>query len=331
MSKYLITGGSGFIGYHFHDVIPNAEIVNFDILPPNRDIDSRYVEGDIQNTDHLAENMKGSEVVIHLAATHFDFQKNYHKTNVEGTQSLVEAAELAGVKKIVFYSSVAVYGAISEPTDENVAPKPNMPYGESKFRAEEVLQKWASKGEDRLLIIMRPTVVYGEFNFGNVFNLIKQIDSGVYFHVGKGQNVKSITYVKNLVSNTLTLLDRLEQGVHVFNNVDEPQLNTKELANTIADILGKRVKIALPIWLVKILVGVFGVLSKIIGKTSPITKERLIKFTSSTHFVPAAQNKLGLKLKFESQAGLKNTIDWYHESDWEGLYKEWRERVENYS
>lgn len=101
---------------------------------------------------------------------------------------MLKAASETGINKIVFYSTVAVYGEVHEPVSEEYIPNPNKPYGESKLKAEDLIKHWTEGNSNRRALIIRPTVVYGEYNFGNVFNLIRQIDSGFFFHIGDGQN-----------------------------------------------------------------------------------------------------------------------------------------------
>lgn len=330
MSKYLITGGSGFIGTYFCEALSSYEVVNYDILQPIFETDAKYLEGDIHEVDKLAGALEGADTLIHLAATHFDFQKNYFKTNVEGTASLIKAAEKAGTKKILFLSSVAVYGSISKPTSELDQPQPDTPYGESKLEAEKLLTEWQKNGPDRLLVVSRPTVVYGPRNFGNVFNLIKQIDSGIYFHLGTGQNVKSITYVENLVNSCREVLSRHERGFYLFNNIDEPQLNTRDLGNLIAKLLGKKIRIGIPGWMAMSLAIPFDLITKISGINTPISRERILKFISSTHFLPDFLSREGIVPKVNIEDGLSKTISWYRSIDWKSEYKQWEERVRKY-
>ena len=142
--------------------------------------------------------MNGCEAIIHLAATHADFHKNYFTTNHDGTAVLLRAARQNKIQKLVFYSSVAVYGAESNGATEAQKPTPNAEYGASKLAAEDLIRAWAAENPNHSALIIRPTVVFGPYNFANVFNLMRQIDSGFYVNVGTGENIKSIAYVEKL-------------------------------------------------------------------------------------------------------------------------------------
>ena len=147
------------------------------------------------------------------------------------------------LKEIIFYSSVAVYGIREEVTTELTTPQPDSPYGASKLAGEKVLEKWAHEAPDRKVLIIRPTLVFGPNNMANMRNLIRQIDSGLYFHLGKASNIKSIAYVENLVRATLYLKDAMKPGFAIYNYADEPQLTTREISNTIAQALNKKIKL----------------------------------------------------------------------------------------
>ena len=107
------------------------------------------------------------------------------RTNVEGAGSDTLVCEEKGIDKIVFTSTVAVYGFAEPGTDGTGAIKPFNKYGRTKFEAEEKLRAWHVRG-DNSLIIVRPTVIFGEGNRGNVFNLLSQFASGKFVMVGSG-------------------------------------------------------------------------------------------------------------------------------------------------
>ena len=144
-------------------------------------------------------------------------------------------------KKIIFTSSVAVYGFAEPGTDENGKINPFNEYGRSKFEAEEKLREWHANG-DNSLIIVRPSVVFGEGNRGNVFNLMNQINSGKFVMIGRGKNKKSMSYVGNVVAFLIACIST-NQKYGVYNYVDTPNLTTNELVSLIRSKL--RIKMAL--------------------------------------------------------------------------------------
>lgn len=310
----MFTGASGFIGSHFHEVLDNHLITNLDLEKPRFNNSANFVKGDIRIYDDIDDIMsKGNfDILIHLAAQHKDFgiqRQEYFDTNQHGTKKLCDACTKYGIKKIVFYSSVAVYGANVTPSNEKDEPTPNMPYGESKWAGEKVLQKWASEDPNREVLIIRPAVVYGERNVANMFRLIEQIKAGRYFHIGKGDNVKSIVYVKNLVQATLWLIDRMKPGISTYNYADSPQLTSREIANIISDSLNKS-PINLPYWLVYLMGIPFDIVIKLTGKDFPISTNRIKKFCTETYHKADKISNEGFIPKFSNIEGLQNMVLW---------------------
>jgi nucleoside-diphosphate-sugar epimerase len=331
LSNILITGGSGFIGHHFHQAIDQKKLINFDIQPPFEDKDSTFVEGSILESKKLSESLNGIDMVLHLAATHFDFQENYYRTNVDGTKVLLKEMSKKDIKNLIFYSSVAVYGALNDGVTEDVPPEPNMPYGDSKYEAEKLIQIWAEEDDSRSVIIIRPAVVFGAYNFGNVFNLIKQIDSGFFLNIGGGDNIKSMVYVKNLVDYSLKLMEKMKPGVSIYNGIDTPNYGIFDLTSIIAKKLGKKPPAKLPLPLAKLLALPFDLLNMLTGKDVIINSKRIEKFCSSTHFIPKNLKEEGIEQKHSTEDAIKETIDWYKSVDWKEKYAEWQERVKNYN
>ena len=295
----LVTGGSGFIGSHLHNYLNHAQIVNLDLETPDFICHSRYIKGDIRDVDTVAEAVKGCKMIWSMAAAHKDFgvsHNEYFDINEKGMQVLTQAASQEGIKKFIFISSVAVYGNALEPPTETSIPNPINDYGASKLAAERVLEAWAAEDLTRQVLIIRPAVVYGERNFANVYHLMAHINRGRFFNVGKGLNIKSIVYVKNLLEAILFLMERMTAGVNVYNYVDEPQLTSRQIGETIAAALNKSKPFTLPYSLVYLLALPFDLLIKIIGKDFPISTKRVKKFITPTHFKANKIRELGFKI-----------------------------------
>lgn len=314
--SYLITGASGFIGSHFHKALAGMNLINLDLAQPHFQHRSLYLKGDIRVEQDVQNALRGRGVkrIISLAAKHHDFgigHDEYFDTNEGGTRVICKMASEFGIREIVFYSSVAVYGVSERVSSEEQTPTPDSPYGRSKLAGEKVLQMWAAEDPSRSVLIVRPTLVFGVNNTANMFNLIRQIDSGLYFHLGKAQNVKSIAYVDNLVAATIFLMDRIKPGVSIYNYADEPQLTARQIADVIAHALGKRVNITIPRML-GILAGVpFDIAIKLTGKNLPISSARIRKLGTSTHHSAAKIFAEGFRPAFTTQQGLQEMVGWY--------------------
>ena len=312
----LLTGGSGFIGSHFHNVLPNKEIINLDLVEPNFVCQSTYRAGDIRREEDVrtAIQNNGISSIISLAAKHHDFgvgHDEYFDTNEDGTRNICKVASEFDINEIIFYSSVAVYGIREEISTEALDPKPDSPYGESKLAGEKVLTEWAAAKPERKALIIRPTLVFGKNNMANMRNLIKQIDSGLYFHLGKADNVKSIAYVENLVQATLFLKERMKPGVTIYNYADEPQLTTRQISDVIAEALNKKIRLSVPKTLGVMMGLPFDIIIKLTGKNLPISSARIKKLGTATHHSAGKVFSEGFQPRYSTTEGLKKMVDWY--------------------
>lgn len=285
VSKALITGGSGFIGTRLAEELLGAGMaVRIFDLKPSRVERAEFCPGDILAAPKLAQAAAGVDVIFHLAAEHRDDVRplsRYTDVNVHGTENVIRAAEAAGVARIVFTSSVAVYRLGTEVT-ESTPREPFNEYGRTKALAEDALTAWASRDPTRSLTIVRPSVVFGEGNRGNVYTLMSQIRAGRFLMVGDGRNKKSMSYVGNIV-RFLRYVGAGSPGVRIMNYADKPDLQTCELIPIIARALGREV----PSWRVPYSVAlaggvVFDLLAALTGSRFPFSRVRLLKFCATT-------------------------------------------------
>jgi nucleoside-diphosphate-sugar epimerase len=196
------------------------------------------------------------------------------------------------VNKIIFTSSVAVYGFAPLETDESGVIAPFNDYGRTKWEAEQVYKQWQSEDpQKRTLVIIRPTVVFGEKNRGNVFNLLKQIASGNFLMVGNGLNRKSIAYVGNVAAFLAHSLS-LEPGVHIYNYSDKPDFTMNTLVKYINKLLGRsdEIKFRLPFALGLSVGFCFDCIAKITGKKFPISAIRVKKFCANSVYKSAIES-----------------------------------------
>jgi nucleoside-diphosphate-sugar epimerase len=312
MKKINIIGGSGFIGTRLSNRFFNLGI-DFKII--DKKVSQSYPDNteisDVRNLENLLTTVDG-EIIINLAAEHRDDVKPkslYDEVNVEGSRRICEAAEEKGINQIIFTSSVAVYGFAPIGTNETGEIKFFNDYGRTKYEAEQVYKEWQVKDpEKRSLVIVRPTVVFGEQNRGNVYNLLKQIASKKFIMVGNGRNKKSMAYVEN-VASFLEFSLNFGPGIHLFNYVDKPDFDMNTLVTKVKKILGKSSKINLRIpFFLGHLAGVFfDFLALITFKKFPVSSIRIKKFCSDTSF-DTRIDKIGFVRPFTLEEGLRNTM-----------------------
>ena len=198
--KIALLGGSGFIGTRLTSLLLKS---GHSVTIADKALSTAYpdlrAEADVCNVDSLISACAECDVIINLAAAHRDDIRPislYYDTNVTGAWMTCQAAEKLGIETIIFTSSVAVYGHQNGEPDEDSPHMPIGPYGETKSQAESVYKDWQAKdAQNRTLVIIRPTVVFGPTNRGNVHNLMEQIAKGRFLMVGDCENKNSMSYV----------------------------------------------------------------------------------------------------------------------------------------
>ncbi len=309
--KITVIGGSGFVGTNLCRQL-SLKQQDFEIidLKMSKQFPEKCKIADVRNAETLRKTITG-DVVVNLAAVHRDDIRDkteYQRTNVDGAKNVALVCEEKGIYKIVFTSTVAVYGFAEPGTDESGVIKPFNEYGRTKFEAEEKLRKWHAKGENSLIIV-RPTVIFGEGNRGNVFNLLNQIASGKFLMVGKGENKKSIAYIGNVVAFLETCIST-DQKYGVFNYVDTPDLTMNELVSKVKEKLKAKTGVGprLPYWLGIILGYTADLVAKLSGKNLPLSSIRVKKFAASTEFKSTKASLENFYAPFSLSDGLQRTL-----------------------
>jgi GlcNAc-P-P-Und epimerase len=312
--RICVIGGSGFIGSRLVASLlaQEHEVTIFDRAPSVLFSD-RQTLADVRDLSALKQALTGCECIVQLAAEHRDDVRPvslYAEVNVGGAQNIADAAAANDVPRIVFVSTAAVYGLGAHDTDEAAAVAPQSPYSQSKVRAEEIFTQWQRDAEQsRMLEIIRPVVVFGEGNRGNVHNLIEQIRRHRFIMVGKGQHVKSIAYVENVVDFIVTRLERAP-GIRIHNYADKPDYSVVELVALIRRELGqsRSAGLSLPVWLG--LAAGYGcdLVSAITGRALPINSDRVRKFCADTSVSTNALASAGFVPRYSIAEGFARMI-----------------------
>jgi GlcNAc-P-P-Und epimerase len=309
--KITIIGGSGFVGTNLCRSL-EAKNVDFEIidLKMSNQFPAKCKIADVRDLDSLKQTITGN-VVVNLAAVHRDdvrHKSEYQLTNVQGAENVALACTTKGIKKIIFTSTVAVYGFAKPGTDENGDIRPFNEYGKTKFDAEEKLRAWQISGDNHLLIV-RPTVIFGEGNRGNVYNLLNQIALGKFVMIGPGTNKKSMAYIANVVA-FLEYCIETNLAYGVFNYVDEPDLSMNKLVSKVNKSLTGRETVGprVPYTLGLIIGYLADGLAIVTGRKLPISSIRVQKFTTSTQFKSAKSQLANFKAPFSLEQGILNTL-----------------------
>ena len=312
--KISIIGGSGFVGTKLIECLLDKSaygLLNIDKAPSDQFPLISQI-GNVLDKDKLSQQLSETDLVILLAAEHRDDVSPisaYYDVNVQGMKNTLEAMESNHITRIIFTSSVAVYGLDKDNPDESFPADPFNHYGKSKWEAEQVLQEWYKSHENWNINIVRPTVIFGEGNRGNVFNLLNQIASGKFMMVGNGKNQKSMSYVGNIVAFLKFLIEESTTGYQVFNYVDKPDFTTNDLVYHTGEILGKNIPtIHIPFWLGMMGGYGFDVLAFISRKKLSISSVRVKKFCAITKYDSSKAMNSGFIPPFSMEEGLRRML-----------------------
>lgn len=310
--KILVTGGSGFIGTRLIDVLlkEKHQVIIYDKVE-SEIYPELCIIGDVRDKEILIKACENIDVIYNLAAEHADNVTPlslYSDVNIEGARNVVEAANKNNIKKIIFTSSVAIYGLNRGAPTEDMEAQPFNEYGRTKYEAEKIFLDWQKKNEENNLQIIRPAVVFGENNRGNVYNLINQISTGKFAMIGDGSNKKSMGYVGN-IAKFLCILKESDKKLDIFNFAGKSDLSTKEILSIVTDELNIKRSFPKVPYFIGILGGfAFDILSKITGKKFPVSVVRIQKFTAETTVSTKHLFESGFKEPYTLEEGLRNMI-----------------------
>lgn len=314
--KITMIGGSGFVGTRLIALLkdlPDVELLNIDKLQSDTYPEITQI-GDVLNISALTELLAGTELVVLLAAEHKDNVDPpilYYDVNVDGMRNTLTAMERNNISRIIFTSSVAIYGLNKFNPCETRPADPFNDYGRSKWLAERLLQEWYATHPHWNINIIRPTVIFGENNRGNVYNLLRQIASGKFMVIGRGDNFKSMAYVGNVTAFIAFLIKERSDGFSVFNYVDKPDLTMNDLAEQVGLVLNKRIPtFHVPYWLGMLGGYVFDLLAKMSGRKLTVSSVRVKKFCAVTQFDASKLKASGFKAPYTLEEGLRLTLEY---------------------
>ena len=235
----------------------------------------------------------------------------YFETNIRGAENVCAFAEKFGIKKIVFTSSIAPYGAAEDLKTEDTLPTPNTPYGISKLVAEKIHTIWqAKRSNERQLTIVRPGVVFGKGENGNFTRLYWGIRGGKFFYPSRKDTIKACIYVKELVRFMLYRLENHSEGVELYNCTFEPAFTIEQIVETMKKATGlQRTIVKVPGSLLMTVASIVGPLG---GKALGICPARVKKLMISTNICGKKLADSGYKFHYTFEEAIK---DWYRDND----------------
>lgn len=330
MKCAVIFGGSGFIGvtlaqslltqgeldkiYLFDIEQVSAKSFNYRTALVVNDPRIVEVKGDVRQAitwqPEETVTLVANFAAIHREPGHEDFE--YYETNLLGAENVCAWTEQVSCNDLIFTSSISPYGPSEKQKDESTIPVPATAYGGSKLAAEKIHQIWlAANPAERHLVIVRPGVVFGPGEGGNVSRLIKAVIKRYFFYMGNQSTRKAGTYVKELCSALLWVLARQKEqnkNITLFNMSMNPGPSIKEYVDTICAVAGIERKIlAVPYPIM--LTASYGIeiIAKPLGIKHPFSPVRIKKLVRSNNILPTYLVENGYPYQYTLASALE---DW---------------------
>lgn len=330
MNCAVIFGGSGFIGVFFaKQLLAQSGFDKVYLFDQQQVADKPFpyrtrlvreepriveVSGDVRQAIAWQPEEKVSLIAnfaaVHREPGHEDFE--YYKTNLLGAENVCAWAEQVGCNEIIFTSSISPYGASEQQKDERSLPVPLTAYGGSKLVAEKIHQTWlAADRAQRHLVIVRPGVVFGPGEGGNVSRLVKAVLKRYFFYMGNRDTRKAGTYVKELCAAMCWVLQRQKaQGLHfsLFNMSMNPGPSIQEYVQAICTVAGVQRKVpGIPYPL--LLTAAYGIdlIARPLGIKHPFSPVRIRKLVRSNNIHPGYLVEQGYPYQHSLESAL---ADW---------------------
>lgn len=281
-----VTGGTGFVGRRLVARLATSSRVRVlahkseQAAVPN----VKYILGDLTNQEAVTEFVNGCSSLIHLAGVaHTSLRTDGEKersyaVNVNGTESLLNAALRTGVKRLLFVSTAHVYADHKGVgLDEDSPVGPSSYYAGTKIKAEQLVRQAGDRGLQ--IVIVRPCLIYGPGARFNLYTLMRGIDTRYYFHLSGESPLRSFLSVEN-ASRAISFLVRSETASGVYNLADETPYSLVDFANELADRMKRPRPVTMPSSLIHAL-GCAGAGVQKFGVNVPLTRETLDKLTSN--------------------------------------------------
>ncbi len=302
----LITGIHGFVGSNLVNSLKGEHcIFGLDIISPDKD-------GVIKTFSYkeLDENkLPKVDAIIHLAGKAHDTKKQtqaqvYFDINTELTKKVYNYYLNSDISKFIFFSSVKAVAdkVIGDVLTEDVCPVPVGPYGESKVAAENYIL--SNMPSEKQVYILRPCMIHGPGNKGNLNLLYKFVEKGIPWPLGAYENLRSFISIDNV---SFIIAELLKNNINsgIYNIADDEPLSTNKLIEIICVSLGRRSHIwKLPVTLINYTAKIGGICKL------PLNQERLDKLTEN--YVVSnikLKKELGIEtLPISSHTGILDTL-----------------------
>jgi nucleoside-diphosphate-sugar epimerase len=318
----LVTGATGSVGprvvQELDDAGLNIRTLSIDPIQPGILPDQvEVLTGDVTDSTAVESAMDGVEAVIHLASPlHITnppptLCEKYEKINVGGTANVVNAAVEVGVKRLVFFSTIAVYGnSNGQILTEDTTVQPNTFYAETKLAAERIVLDARRKDGCPLGTVLRFAAIYGPRIKGNYQRLVQALARRRFVPVGDGSNRRTLIYDRDGARASLLAVQHPNAAGKVYNVSDGQFPTLKEIIVAIYQALGRTPpRFSVPVGPARFMAGLMEDTFRFVGRKFPIGRETIDKYTEDIAVdSQRIQNELGFKPQYDLQLGWQETI-----------------------
>jgi len=314
MKNVLVTGANGFIGRRLCQMLRQQGLQVRTLTRSLNKDDHNDFQIDLAVDEIPSDLFDGIDTIFHLAAkahalaeTQQD-QSDYWFINTDATRKLLESAGQVGVLRFIFFSSVKAAGKSSTLLmDETMTESANTLYGQSKYAAEQLVLHGGYVSHP---VVIRPCMVYGNSDKGNLPRMIQAIRKGLFPPLPEVNNKRSMVHVDDVVQAALLAAEKPEAAGQVYIVTDGHTYSTREIYDWIRETLGKSPSsISMPLSLLKALAKVGDGIGNLRGRRFLFDSDALEKLIGSAWYSSAKiENELGFKPVHDLRSSLPEII-----------------------
>jgi UDP-glucose 4-epimerase len=311
----LVTGATGMVGPRVVECFASAGFqVRVLASRPRPDLFGPEIDvhiGDITDPGATRSAMPGVDAVVHLAArlhvmngSRLDMAA-YRRVNVDGTRNIVDAALDADVRRLVFFSTIAVYGpGRGEVWDESSPLDPDTPYGATKAEAERIVLTAVRRDGTPLGVVLRLAAVFGPNLKGNYLRLVRALAGGGFVPLGRGDNHRALINDRDVGAAALLAAAHPAAAGRVYNVSDGVEHSVASIVNAICDALGRRPpRLRVPLAPARAAAGVVEAVARLASARPPVSRAAIDKYTEDTR---VDSGSIRRDLGFTPQADLRD-------------------------
>lgn len=320
--KVLVTGATGAFGPAVVEALVQSgyEIRVFSRNPPEEGLFPPEVDvlrGDVTDKAAVRSAVQDREVVLHLAGLlHIanpppEMREKYERVNVGGTATVMEAALKADVKRVVFFSTIAVYGpGNGRIFDEESSAQPDTYYGQTKLVAEGIVLNARLADGRPLGSVLRLAALYGARIKGNYERLTRALARNRFIPLGDGRNRRTLVHDRDAARAAIRVLEHPEAAGRVYNVSDGKFHTLNEIIGAICAGLGKNPpRFSLPVAPIRFAAGLLEDGARLLGRRSPIVRSTIDKYTEDIAVSSERlQKELGFSPQYDLMTGWRESI-----------------------